>query len=252
MSHINWQILISTIPVFVSPFFTHKKSVSITTSGPWRGYDCHSGLSKWKSGWSSSKKDWCCTSVGICPTWWWWGCWMGGKHTGVWRCLKRWQMSANWNGNISCRMFVRWISSMHRDDVVEFRMVLTTKVHAWNATRAYSCLSKYTRFNIVCESNGSQHTYDTYIPLAFGSVRLLLPPTSHLYFFQEISNRTHWTDPKPEYLIALATCLGVVGKVPFNFWWIFSTVHILIQQGLFNRQRSEQPRCSLWHRLWEP
>lgn len=27
------------------------------------GYDCHSGLSKWKSGWSSSKKDWCCTSV---------------------------------------------------------------------------------------------------------------------------------------------------------------------------------------------
>ena len=153
---------------------------------------------------------------------------------------------------------VPWISSMHRDDVVEFRMVLTTKVYDWNATRAYSCLSKISanprkpQFNIVCESNGSQHTYDTYIPLAFGSVRLLLLPTSHLYFFQEISNRTHWTDPKPEYLIALATCLAAVGKVPFNFWWIFSTVHILIQQGLFNRQRSEQPRCSLWHRLWEP
>ncbi len=25
--------------------------------------------------------------------------------------------------------------------------------------------------------------------------------------------------PKPEYLIALATYLGSVGKVPFNFWW---------------------------------
>lgn len=82
---------------------------------------------------------------------------------------------------------VPWISSMHRDDVVEFRMVLTTKVHAWNATRAYCCLSKISvnprkpQFNIVCESNGSQHTYDTYIPLAFGSVRLLLPPTAHLF-----------------------------------------------------------------------
>ena len=35
--------------------------------------------------------------------------------------------------------------------------------------------------------------------------------------FQEISNRTHWTDPS----IALATYLPV-NEVPFNFWWIFS------------------------------
>ena len=25
--------------------------------------------------------------------------------------------------------------------------------------------------------------------------------------------------PKPEYLVALVTYLGSVGKVPFNFWW---------------------------------
>ena len=41
----------------------------------------------------------------------------------------------------------------------------------------------------------------------------------HPPFFQEISNRTHGPrTPKPEYLIALATCLRVRwGSVPFNF-----------------------------------
>ena len=76
-----------------------------------------------------------------------WGCWMGRKHTGVWRCLKRLQMSAN------------WIRSMHRNDVVEFWMVLTTKVHDWNATRAYSCLSKYTQFNSLWEQWLAAHIW---------------------------------------------------------------------------------------------
>ena len=41
--------------------------------------------------------------------------------------------------------------------------------------------------------------------------------------FQEISNRTHWTDPKPEYLISLES----VGKVLFNFWGIHSICSII-------------------------
>lgn len=100
---------------------------------------------------------------------------MGRKHTGVWRCLKRLQMSAN------------WIRSMHRNDVVEFRMVLTTKVHAWNATRASSYWSKISanpskpQFNIVCESNGSQHTYDTYTACFWQRSAASTPNSTYLF-----------------------------------------------------------------------
>ena len=61
-----------------------------------------------------------------------------------------------------------------------------------------------------------------------GSNRWFLEPGYSLWpFLQEISNRTYWTDPEKTWVSnsLIATYLGgSVGKVPFDFWWIFEMV----------------------------
>ena len=45
-----------------------------------------------------------------------------------------------------------------------------------------------------------------------------MDPDGNFGGIQEITNTTHVSrTPKPDYLIALVTYLGSVGKVPFNF-----------------------------------
>ena len=62
--------------------------------------------------------------------------------------------------------------------------------------------------------------------------QMYLPPRDKSFIiFQEISNRTHWTDPEKTWVSnsSTATYLGVV---PFNFWWKYSLLMENIAQVL--------------------